>query len=72
MPIGTVKYFDEVKHCGSISVPHGKELWVLPMGLRSGTRTLKVGQQVHYEPKVGITGELEATDVVVIQPKGLV
>ncbi len=66
MPIGTVKWFNENKGWGFI-VPEegGDDIFVHYSAIQdSGFKTLKEGQKVSFELKLGKNGKYQANDVV--------
>lgn len=66
MPIGTVKWFNEHKGWGFI-VPDdgGDDVFVHYSAIQEdGFKTLKEGQKVSYELKLGKNGKYQADDVV--------
>ncbi|MBN2367109.1 MAG: cold-shock protein [Calditrichaeota bacterium] len=65
MPTGTVKWFNEAKGWGFI-VPEdgGDDVFVHYSAIETdGFKTLKEGQKVDYELKLGKNGKYQANDV---------
>lgn len=68
MPTGTVKWFNENKGWGFI-VPDegGDDVFVHYSAIKDeGYKTLKEGQKVNYELKLGKNGKYQADDVELV------
>ena len=63
---GTVKFFNEEKGFGFITVGKGNDIFVHVLGLKNRDHILKKGESVSFELEAGQKGP-QATDVVVLE-----